>query len=70
MEELLRYFKTATLPTEPVKVGAFISVTDPAAFIESCRRRYEKGDEEGFMLLEQYKAAIDKLNEQSDTEKS
>ena len=70
MEELIKYFKTATLPTEPVKVGTFISVTDPAVFIESCRRRYEKGDEEGFVLLEQYKAALNELNEKSTTDQS
>lgn len=70
MEELIKYFKTAALPTEPVKVSAFISVTDPAVFIESCKRRYEKGDEEGFVLLEQYKAALDELNEKSATDQS
>ena len=70
MDELIKFFKTATLPTGPVKVGAFISVTDPAVFIESCRRRYENGDEEGFVLLEQYKAAIYEPNEKSTPDQS
>ena len=70
MDELIRYFNTATLHNEPVKVGAFISVTNPAVFIESCKRRYEKGDEEGYVLLEQYKAAIDELNDKPTTDQS
>ncbi len=70
MDELLKFFKTATLPTEPVKIGAFITVTDPELFIRSCKHRHENGDELGFLLLEQYKDAIDKLNEKSATDES
>lgn len=62
MNELLEYFKTAMLPTFPLKINGYATVTGPG-FIESCRIRYANGSEQGLQFLTEYKAAIEVLNQ-------
>lgn len=59
MEELISYFKTATLPNKPAKINGFITVTDGPAFIESTTRRATNGDAQARKHLEQFREFIE-----------
>ena len=60
MNELLEFFKTASLPSGPIKINKFATVTGPG-FIESCKIRYANGNEQGLLFLQQYKDAIEAI---------
>ena len=65
MDQLVAYFKTITLPTDDIKINGYMSVSkdNPQKFIDSCKRSHAAGRSNGLLYLQQYKAAIEKLNE-------
>lgn len=69
MDELLAYFKTIKLPEVDVKINGYLTVAkeDPQKFIDSCKRSYANGRENGLLYLHQYKAAIEKLSQNRGT---
>lgn len=58
MDELIQYFSTIVLPTRIIKINATTEVVNAKLFIESCQRKYENGDPEGELLLQQFKTAL------------
>lgn len=64
MEQLLRYFDAIQLPNHPVQINRWKIVTHGPSFIRNCVRQHERGDEQGLLHLKQYKAALERLNEE------
>lgn len=69
MDELLEYFETVELTSEPVKINNYITVIEKGGkgFIDGCRRRHELGDTNGVRYLQEYKAAIEAMRQPSAT---
>ena len=72
MKELLAYFHSVSLPTQRLNINRYCAVIENggAGFIESCKRMYERGDEQGLTFLQDYKATIERINEQAATDQS
>ena len=60
MDELLKYFEGIELPTKPIPINGYMTVTDSQAFIDSCLRYHDQGQERGMQQLAEYKAALEK----------
>ncbi len=52
--ELLTHLWAMTLPTSPIRILPYATVTGSVGFLNSCERKHEAGDNLGIELLRAY----------------
>ncbi|MDB5243688.1 MAG: hypothetical protein JWP57_4313 [Spirosoma sp.] len=58
LPELIDFFRSIKLPTEPIRLNDFMTVTNAPLFIDGLIKLAKTGDNDARQQLEQFKVAL------------